>query len=76
MAPVIMLLDVLKVHRVRDSGLLVKVAQIIRQIGKVVNTVAIALEVPDIDGIESQERGEKTPVRFRNLITHKIALAR
>ena len=62
LAAVIVPLDVVHVHGRGDAGLLVEIAQIVRQIGIVDDPPQVALEVAVIDGIETDERAEQPPV--------------
>ena len=65
---VVMPLDVIEVHGVRDSGLLVQVHQIPLQVRVIDNAAQIAFEMAVINGVEPHERAEKSPVRFDDAI--------
>jgi len=51
-ACVIVILDVLHINGTTDTGLLIQITDIAGQIGVVDDAPDIALEMPDIDGIE------------------------
>src|SRR5271166_5470724 len=61
-AGIIMPLDVGHVHGLGDAGHLIELAQVVRQIWIVDDPPQVALEVADIDGIETDQRGEQAPV--------------
>ena len=66
MTDVIVLLDMIKTHGRCDAGLLVEVPHITRQVRIVGQPFEVAFEVPDIDRVESHQRGKQPPVGFRN----------
>ena len=72
MALVIVPLDVPHVHGRGDTGHLVKVAQIAGKIRIVDDAPYVALEMTDIDRIETYERREETPVGFRDARTAEV----
>jgi len=61
---VVMPLNVIEVHRLRDAGLLIKIHQIALQVLIVDDSPNVALKVPMIDAIEADERTKKPPIRF------------
>lgn len=64
MRHVVVPLDVIEVHRRRDAGLLIKVAEISVKVRIIEDPTHVALEVPVINRIEPHERAEHPPVRF------------
>ena len=70
------MLDVEEVDRLGDLRPVVELAQIAAQRGIVGDFAQVALEVPEIDGVEADERGEQAPVRFRQPLAKQEALAR
>src|ERR1700677_1956047 len=59
MALVIMVLDVEEIDRLGDARQVVKLSQIAAQRRVVPDLAKIALEVPEIDGVEADQGGEQ-----------------
>src|SRR3546814_5501759 len=76
MASVVVVLDVMQVHRVGDTGHLVELAGVAPQVGVVDETLPVALEVAVVDRIEAHQRGEQAPVGFGHPVAQQVALAR
>src|SRR5690554_7400806 len=74
MAVIVVLLDMVKVHRVGYSWLLVEIPQIAVEVVVVLDPAQVALEVPIIDGIEAYQGRKEPPVGLGNLITDQVAL--
>ncbi len=74
MTLVVMQLDVVKIARFLNPWLLVKVFEIVPEIGVFINVTQVALEVDVIDGIEAHQCREHTPVGFGDGIATQIAL--
>ena len=72
-AAIVVLLDVAHVHGFRHARPLVKLAQIARQVGIVGYPADVALEVPDIDRVEADERREEPPVGFGDPVAGQVA---
>src|SRR3546814_15882852 len=66
-------LDVVEVDRRGHAGLLVEVAQVVPQARVVGQAPDVALEMPVIDGIEAQQRGEQAPVGLGLALAHQVA---
>ena len=75
MAGVVVRLDLIHVAGRGHARCLVEVPQVIEEIGKIRDPVAVALEVVVVDRIESQERDEQPPVGFGDLVAGQVALA-
>jgi hypothetical protein len=70
-----MALDVIKIHRGCNTGQLVDVAHITRQVLIVLQALAIALEMPVINRVEADQGGEQAntwlvakPARYTPLL--------
>src|SRR6185437_6603506 len=74
-ALVIVMLDVEEVDRAGYSRPMVKLAQVSAQARVVPDLPQVALEVPEINGIEADQRGEQAPVRLREPVAQEKALA-
>ena len=74
-AAVIVRLDVVQVDRLGHARHLVEVAQVVRQVRIVGDPPQIALEMPDIDRIETDERREQPPVGLGDAVPDKVALS-
>ncbi len=75
LAAVIMPLDVIHVDGRGDAGLLIKIAQIVREVRIVDDTPQVALEMAVVDGIEAYERREQPQVGLGDRAARKVALA-
>src|SRR6516162_11591351 len=64
-AAVIVPLDMIKMHRLGHAGHLIERARIVPQFREVHQAITIALEVAVVDRIETCQRSEQPPVRFR-----------
>ena len=53
-----MMLDVVHVDGAGDAGVLIEIPQVARKGGVILDPAQIALEMPDIDRIESYKRRE------------------
>ena len=61
---VVMPLDVIEIHRLRDPVDLVQIPEIAEELGIVDDPAHVALEVPVIHGIEPDQRDEQAPIRL------------
>ena len=75
-ARVIVMLDVEEVDRLGDARQVVELAQIAAQRRIVPDLAQIALEVPEIDRVEADQRGEQAPVRFRQPLAARESAGR
>ena len=73
-AAIIVPFDLVDAHCFGDTWYLIKLAQIIPQIGIVGDAAQIALEMTEIDRIKADERREQPPVRFGDLLSREITL--
>src|SRR4030095_16349078 len=62
MRHVVVALDVIEIHCLRDAGLLIQIEQVSVKVFVIDDTTDVALEVPVIDGIETHQRAEESPV--------------
>ncbi len=69
-----MLLDLHEVDGVAEAGCLEQIARIGPQRREVRQPVPVALEVPVVDGIEPDERGEQAHIGLGDGLAHEIAL--
>ena len=53
-----MALDVVHIHSRRNAWVQVKLPQVARQVREVLNTIAVAFEVPDIHRVKTSQRRE------------------
>ena len=63
-AGIIVLSDVIEVYGFGDARYFEEVAGIAREIGIIDQPAQIAFEMADVDSIETNECGEKTPICF------------
>ena len=75
-ALVIMALDVVEADRLLDPRLRAKLVAIAPQICIVGDAADVALEVADINRIETDQRGEQPDIRFRQGIAEQEAAGR
>ena len=73
-ACIIMIFDMIHVHRVGDSRYLVKFTHEARERGVIGNTPDVAFEMAKIYGIETNQCCEQTPIRLSQGIAKEIAL--
>ena len=66
MSHVIMTLYMIQVDRIRNAGLLKKVAQIALEIRVIHNSAQVTFEVPVVNGIEADQGTEQAPIGFDN----------
>ena len=59
---VVVRFDVGKVDRPGDARPLIQIADIARQVCKILQTLAVALEVPVVHRVKTDQRGEQAPV--------------
>ena len=74
MAVVVVLFDVIHVHRRPDAAHLIQFAHVIAQIGIVEDALAVAFEVAVIHSIESHQRREQAPVGLRDALADEVAM--
>jgi hypothetical protein len=72
---IVVLLDVIEVHGLGDSGHLVELSRVPPEVREIDEPIPIALEVPVVHGVEAHERGEEAPVRLGDLIPDEVAAA-
>ena len=70
-----MALDVVHVHSRRNAWVQVKLAQVARQVREVLNTIAVAFEVPDIHRVKASQRREQPPVGLRDRLPEQEGAA-
>ena len=66
-------LDLFQIQRVFDARPLIKFAQVIHQIGIILHTPQVALEVAVINQVEAQQRRESAPIGFCDAVSGQIA---
>jgi hypothetical protein len=59
---IVVTLDVIEIHKLRDPRLLVEVPQVTVQVLVVHDPFEIALKMPVIHGVKSNQRVEQTPI--------------
>ena len=74
MAVVVVPLDVVEVHGLRNARMLVKGAQVVRQVGVIHDALSVALEVIDVDRIEPNQCREQTNIGLSHVIANEVAL--
>ena len=74
MAVVVVPLNVVEVHGLRDYRMLVKVSQVVRQVGVIHDALSVALEVIDVDRIEPNQRREQANIGLSHVIANEVAL--
>src|SRR5699024_461575 len=72
-AAVVMRLDLLDPHGIGDARLLIEITQIAGEIRVIDNAAKVALEVADIDGIETHQGRKQAPVGFGDPAAREIA---
>ena len=72
MAGIIMLFNMLHIHRFSNARLLVKITQIVREVGVINNAAQIAFKMAHIDGIKPDQCGEQPPIRFGDIRAGKL----
>ena len=70
---VVVPLDMIEIHGLRDRGPLIEFAHEFHQIGIVGDPAYVALEVHIIDGVEANKGRKQPPIRFGNLRSTEIA---
>ena len=73
MREVVMPLDVIEIHRVRNAGHLIEVFEVTGQIRVVDDAPDVAFEMSMIDGIKPDEGDKESPIGFDELRTEEIA---
>src|SRR5690606_41847486 len=73
MAVVVMLLDMLEADRLGNARPLIEFAQITGQVGIILDTPDIALEVTVVDRIKPHQRGEQSPIRLGNALPSQVS---
>ena len=73
-AAVVVIFDVVKVDRFGDARPLIQFACIGEEVGIVDQPLQIALEMADIDRIETHQRREQPPIGFGNPFADQISL--
>ena len=76
MADVVVLLDMIHAHGLRPPGNLKELTGVGPEVRVVHQTAQVAFEVPDIDRVKAQQRGEQPPVGFGQLRAEQVALPR
>ena len=59
---VIMALDVVEIHGVGDSIILIEIFEITEEVRVIGNAANVAFEVPMIDGVEADQCDEQPPI--------------
>lgn len=59
-----MTLDVVDIDRRGNARNQIKLSQVTRQMRKILDAVAVALEVPVVNRIEADQRRKQSPIRF------------
>jgi hypothetical protein len=67
-------LDVIEVYKPSNARLLIQVPQISVQLFVIYDSPHVALEMSMVNGIESNQGVEQTPLRFHDAISEKIPL--
>src|SRR4051812_1565766 len=73
MRHVVVALDLVEVDRLGDPRALIELAQEAREVRVVGDPPDVALEVPDVDGVEANERREQPPVGLGELGARQVA---
>ena len=73
MRHVVMPLDVVEVHGLRDAGHLIEIFEIAGEVRVVDDATDIAFEMSVIDGIEPDQGDEQPPIGFDELRAEEIA---
>src|SRR5262245_47371259 len=76
LALVVVTLDVAQIDSLGNAGGLVEVTQVAREIAVVFYPAQVALEVPEVDRVESHKGREKPPVSFGQFRAREIASRR
>lgn len=76
MAVVVVLLYVLKVHRIGNPRPLVQLAQVTKQARIVFQAFKIALEMAVINRVEANQGGKQAPIGQGHLLAQQIAALR
>lgn len=71
--PVVVALDLVEIDRRGDSRSLVEVQQVAVQVRVVDDPPYIALEMPVVNGVETDQRAKEPPVRFHDPAAHQVA---
>ncbi|MNP68630.1 hypothetical protein D3C76_1646110 [compost metagenome] len=69
-----MVLDVGEVHRLGDPRPLINLPQPVRQVRIIGNAPQVALEVPVIHRVETNQRGEQADVRFGQVLAGQVTV--
>src|SRR5215204_3239375 len=72
-APIVMLLYVVHVHRLRHTRLLIEISQISPQVRIVHDAPQVALEVSMVNGVEAHQGGKQAPVGLRHAVAAQVA---
>ena len=73
---VVMALDVIEVDGLAETALLKQIARVGPKMRVVDDSPQVALEVAEVDAVETHERGEETDVRLGQLAVHEVPLRR
>lgn len=71
---VVVPLDMVEVHGVRDTGYLIEVPEIAGKIRVVDDAPEIAFEMAMVDGVEPDQRDEESPIGFDTLSAEEVAV--
>ncbi|MCY1466048.1 hypothetical protein D9M71_842750 [compost metagenome] len=74
MAAIVVVLDVLKIHRLGNTRPLINLAQPVRQVRIIRNPPQVAFEVPVIHRVKADQRGKQANVRFSQVFAHQITI--
>jgi len=73
MGDVVVALDVVEVHRLRDAWLLINIHQVPLQAFIIHDAPNVALEVPVINRVEANKRAKEPPIRFDDSCSEKVS---
>ena len=73
---VVMTLDVIEINSVGDAWLLIQIHQKALQIWIVDDTAQVAFEMAVVDGVETNKRAKKSPVRLDNSAIKQVSAFR
>ena len=76
MGEIVMPLDVVDVHGLRDTRMLIEIEQVAMEMGVVEDPADIAFEVAVIYGVETHQGAEEPPVRFHDPVPKKESARR
>src|SRR4051812_6374631 len=71
---VIMALDMIEIHRLSDSAMLVQVHEVALHTSIIDNAADVTFEMAVINRVKADERAEKPPVCFHDAVAKEISI--